>query len=107
MARIPELITKIEPAAEGWDVAWIGLYTARASFAVAVISRCALPVAAAVTLTAKILTLEAYYRKTAVGAAVVIATFSVILSILTSRKLYELRQGAKKESTTPADTDPV
>jgi hypothetical protein len=34
-------------------------------------------------------------------------TFSVILSILTSRKLYQVRQGDKKESTTTADTDPV
>ena len=52
----------------------------------AVISSCTLPVAA-VTLAVKILTLESYYRKTAVRAFVVIVTFSVSLSMLTGRKL--------------------
>jgi len=88
--HLHELVTKIEPAAEGWDVAWIGLYAARASFVVAVISSCVLPVAATVTLAAKIFNLESYYRKTALAAATVMVIASVILSILTGRKALSI-----------------
>jgi hypothetical protein len=105
--HLHELVKKIEPAAEGWDVAWIGLYTARASFAVALISSCILSVAAAMTLALKIYSLTFYYRRSVHVAVAIMVFASVILSLLTSRKLYQLRQSARQGSTTQPDTDPV
>lgn len=63
--HLHELVNKIEPYAEGWDVAWIGLYITQAAFAVALVSCCLLPVCAAIALATKIISIEVYYYKTA------------------------------------------
>jgi hypothetical protein len=105
--HLHELVTKIEPGAEGWNVAWIGLYVTGVSFAVAVMSSCVLPVIATVTLTMAIQSLEMAYFRTSAAAVVLTCTASIVLGILTGRKLYQLRKSARQASIAEPDTDPV
>jgi hypothetical protein len=66
------------------------------AFAAALISGCAIPVAAAAALTHKIVTVEIYYHKTAIMASVLIFILSGLISIFTARKLYSLHNGVVK-----------
>jgi hypothetical protein len=101
--HLHELVIKIEPSAEGWDVAWIGLYRTKTAFAAALISACLIPVSAAAALAHKIVTIEIYYHKTAIMASVLIVILSGLISIFTARKLYNLRRNMiKGNSPTPA-----
>jgi hypothetical protein len=102
--HLHELASRIEPNAEGWDVAWIGLYSTRLSFVTALITCSLLPVAAAGSLALKIAVLHVYYQRTAnVGSGIVIS-LSALLAFLSCRKLYQLRESARKE---PKTDDPV
>jgi hypothetical protein len=104
--HLHELANRIEPGAEGWDVAWIGLYTTRLAFLTALVTCSLLPVTAAVCLAVKISILHVYYQKPATAISIVVAVLSALLAVVTYRKLFDLRVAAR-QSTSKPETDIV
>ena len=90
--HLHELAARIEPEAEGWNVAWIGLYTSRAATAVALLSCFLLPLAAALILGVRIVSTAFYFHRTAVIVSGGVILLSAILGFLTFWRLMNLRE---------------
>ena len=100
--HLHELVNKIEPNAEGWNVAWIGIYSTRISFAVALISSTVLPVVAAAILAQKLALVGYPSRRWAVLVSTTVWLVSVGLSLVAGSKLWRLRRGALAEMAMPS-----
>jgi hypothetical protein len=92
--HLHELANRIQPDAEGWDVAWIGVYRTRSARAVMVVTCLVLPVAAALTLALRIVSIAFYFHRTAVALSTFIVLMSSLLGFLTVWRLMKLRQNA-------------
>ena len=90
--HLHELSNRIEANAEGWNVAWIGLYRTRAAAAFATISCFVLPVLAAVTLARRLASTPFYYHRTILAASWSAALLSTTIGLLTVWRLMKLRQ---------------
>jgi hypothetical protein len=90
--HLHELTNRIEPDAEGWNVAWIGVYRTRVAETVGAISCFILPVIASIILAYRFNTIGFYHRRTVLAASCLIVMFSAGLGFLTIRRLIKLRQ---------------
>jgi hypothetical protein len=86
-----ELVRKIKPDADGWEVAWIGIYRTLPAFIVALFSACVLPAVAAVCLGVTFVTSHYYGRGVAVAGCSLIIVAGFLLSALTAARLFRLR----------------
>jgi hypothetical protein len=99
--HLHELHSKLEPTSPGRDVPWIGIYTSKAAFTSTLLSGCAAPIYAAISLmirsvySAPALTKSPPYSL-AIAIAGVIA--SVGLAGLTAAQLTALRRTSSNEA---------
>jgi hypothetical protein len=93
LIHLRELVARIELSAEGWNVAWIGIYDTKLSATVAFMSACLLPVAAACVLA-----VQTYLAREkwllSISLLVVIANFWI--AALTTTKLLHLKRASLK-----------
>jgi hypothetical protein len=89
-----ELAGRIEPNADGWDVAWIGVYRSSASATSVVVSCAVLPLIAVILMVTRIV-LIAYYRSVTIALAAAAIILSVSLAWMTVLRLLNLRKLAK------------
>jgi ABC-type glycerol-3-phosphate transport system permease component len=90
--HLHELTTRIEPDAEGWNVAWIGVYRTRAALAVAVVSCLVLPVLAAITLAYRLSSTSFQYRRTLLTMSWTAVLASLLIGLFTVWRLITLRR---------------
>lgn len=104
LLHLRELAARISPDADGWDVAWIGIYQTRLSAAMTILSACVLPDCSAVILAYR--ALAGGVSKLIFAGYVSVVTISVFVSILTVLKLMQLRREVSLSGTTsgPEDT---
>jgi len=93
LIHLRELVARIELNAEGWNVAWIGIYENKLSATVAFMSACLLPVAAACVLAVQEY-LAGQKWLFATSLLVVIASFGI--AALTTTKLLYLKRASLK-----------
>jgi hypothetical protein len=96
--HLHELVRKIEPDADGWDVAWIGIYRTLPAFIVALFSACVLPAVAAICLGVTFVASHYYGRGVAIAGCSSIIFTGALLSILTTARLFRLRTMVETEN---------
>jgi hypothetical protein len=96
--HLHELVRKIEPDADGWDVAWIGIYRTRPAFIVVLFSACVLPAVAAICLGVTFVTSHYYDRRVGVTGCSLVIVASVLLSAVTAARLFRLRAMVETEN---------
>jgi hypothetical protein len=96
--HLHELVRKIEPDADGWDVAWIGIYRTMPAFVVALFSACLLPAIAAICLGVTFVTSHYYGRGFAIAGCLLTIIAGVLFSILTAARLFSLRNMVEAEN---------
>jgi hypothetical protein len=107
LPHLRELAIRIEPDADGWDVAWIGVYRTRLSIAMTILSACVLP-----DCTAVILAYRAIFggiSKLITAGYVSVVTISVFISVFTVLKLIQLRREVflSRATRDPDDNGPT
>jgi len=107
--HLHELSKRIEPDAEGWDVAWIGVYRTRAAMATTVISCFLMPVCASMTLAWRLAQIPHYYRRTMQAVCIVVIVLSAAIGLLTVWRLIKLRQSLPENvaGESPSSVDAV
>jgi hypothetical protein len=90
--HLHELAARIEPDAEGWNVAWIGVYRTRAALAVAVVSCLVLPVLAAIALAYRLSSTSFHYRRTLLTMSWTAVLASLLIGLFTVWRLIRLRK---------------
>jgi hypothetical protein len=90
--HLHELTTRIEPDAEGWNVAWVGVYRTKAALAVAVVSCLILPAVASTTLAYRLSSTTLHYRRTLLTMSWTAVLLSCLIGLFTVRRLIRLRK---------------
>lgn len=91
--HLHELAGKIKPDAEGWDVAWIGVYRSVPAIIIVFVSCGLLPVAAALTLSYQIWVVTSRHWVAAAYATPIVVV-SGVLAFLTLTRFALLRKAA-------------